>query len=125
MFTYNMLCIELMEYDQADRFVDSLRKYISKPVIKNNIEKRYLVITNILFNLSKKSYSFKKIFDAKKEQFKLLASKNKDYGWQIKSPEMIVFDEWFKCKLNDTQYNHKEVMEMMIKRFSGRSTRKK
>ncbi|HNP49389.1 MAG TPA: hypothetical protein PKL85_11160, partial [Bacteroidia bacterium] len=66
----------------------------------------------------RKSYDFKKVARSRQKELNLLDSVELDYRWQILSPELIVFQEWFYARLKGENYNHKQVMAKMKEKIS-------
>lgn len=67
--------------------------------------KRDVIIFNILTQLIKNNCDFALVYGKMKDEFKLLERRNPDYGWQILGHELIIFQEWFKSRLEGTPYN--------------------
>ncbi|MCX6275833.1 MAG: hypothetical protein NTV09_11570, partial [Bacteroidetes bacterium] len=65
------------------------------------IRKREKLIMRILLNLVNEGYDFERVYKNRKRYLDLLESDDPDYAWKIKSPELIIFTEWFKKKMLD------------------------
>ena len=58
------------------------------------------MILRILLKLINEGFDFEKVYNQRKKYFDLLESNDPEYVWKIKSPELIIFHEWFKKKLH-------------------------
>jgi hypothetical protein len=97
--------IELEKYDVADLRIASMQKHISRIIVKQNVSKRNLVILRMLLLLRRHGYDFKKTLKAGHRIMSQLESNDREYRWQIKSPEMIIFHEWFRSKAELRRYD--------------------
>ncbi len=105
------LCrIELEEYESVDLKLSNLDKFIKRLLKTKNIRPRYLLIIRILRKLINENFNYAKVYSNRKKYFELLESDDADYTWEIKSPELVVFEEWFKFKIAKRNYDHSEVM---------------
>lgn len=66
--------------------------------------RRNSLILSILYKLAKSNGDFKKIYNKRIEDFRLLEKDDPEYGWQIKSHELIIFHVWFKCMVDRRPY---------------------
>jgi hypothetical protein len=57
------------------------------------------------------AYNFKETYKSKKNYFDLLDSNDIKYRWQIKSPEMLIFQEWFISKMQGRAYNQLQAIQ--------------
>jgi len=109
------LCrIELGDYESVDLSISSLDKFIKRVSKTKHIRSRYILIMRILRKLINENLDYKKVYKSRKKYFELLESQDEMYKWEIMSPELIVFEEWFKSKMNNKYYNHKEVMKRTL-----------
>jgi len=92
-------CIEAGDYESADLKVLSLEKFVKRISKSHHIRKRDVIILRILLKLINEGFDFDSVYKKRRRYFDLLESKDPDYCWKIKSPELIVFHEWFKKKL--------------------------
>ena len=53
----------------------------------------------ILTKLIQENYDFQITFNKRKKYFDLLTSSEGVFSWKIKSPELIIFHDWFNFKL--------------------------
>lgn len=88
--------IELYELDEASTRIEALRKYFASGKSEN--DHRAKMIHNILISLSYNGYNFKPIYQEQKTFFDLLG-KPSQYQWRLKSPELIIFQQWFFAKV--------------------------
>ena len=95
----------------AKQFVERLKK-------SEVLNARQALISKILVELSRKSYDFKKVWKSRRKELDLLDSVDPDYRWQIMSPELVVFHEWFQAQLNHEKYDHGKVMAKMKAKIS-------
>jgi hypothetical protein len=100
-----MNLIEIDNFERADRGIESLKRHISKTLATKNVRKRYIAIQDIFLELMQQGFNFKKTYKSKKRHFDLLESGDINYRWQIKSPEMLIFQEWFISKMEGRPYN--------------------
>jgi len=91
--------IESNELESADLKVLSLEKFIKRILKFRHVRKRDVAILRILLKLINEGFDFSKVYERRKRYFELLESNDPDYGWKIKSPELIIFHEWFKNKI--------------------------
>ncbi|REJ80443.1 MAG: hypothetical protein DWQ44_07110 [Bacteroidetes bacterium] len=106
-----ILCkIELNDLDSLELNIQNMDKYIKRMMKSKYIQPRYLIIFRILRKLINDNFDYKKVYSSRKKQFDLLYSGQKEYKWKIKSPELVIFEEWFLSKVEKSHYNHAEVM---------------
>lgn len=91
--------IELNDLESADLKVLGLEKFIKRLLKSRHVRKRDILIIRILLKLINEGFDFEKVYKQRKRYFDLLESNNTDYGWKIKSPELIIFHEWYKNKM--------------------------
>ncbi len=103
--------IGLENYEGADREIEKLKKHISKNASEKVIRKRYVGIQDVFCELMKQGYDFKRTYRSKQKEFAYLASNDLDYRWELKSPEMIIFHEWFKSKAEGNPYDHSAAVQ--------------
>jgi len=93
--------IESNDLESADLKVLSMEKFIKRITRFRNVRKRDMVILRILLKLINEGFDFSKVYKQRKRYFDLLESNDPDYRWKIKSPEMIIFHEWYKGKMSE------------------------
>ena len=92
-------CIEAQDHEKAELQVMNLEKFIKRNSKVYPIRKREKLIMRILINLVNEGYDFDRVYKNRKRYLDLLESDDPDYEWKIKSPELIIFTEWFKKKM--------------------------
>lgn len=106
------LCrIELEDYESVDLKINSLDKFIKRLLKTRNIKPRYLIIIRVLRKLINDNFDYTKVFASRTKYFNQLTSEDPEYRWEIKSPELVIFDEWFKSKMKKKAYDHKAIMQ--------------
>ncbi len=94
--------IELNDYESVDLQIQNLEKFI-KRISKNKVIKlRFIIILRILSSLLRDNLDFESVYSKKRKYFDLLSSNEAQFKWEIKSPELIIFPNWFKTKLKIT-----------------------
>jgi hypothetical protein len=93
--------IESEDYEGVELKVLSLEKFIKRISKTNYVRKRDKLISRILLKLINENFDFNKVYTKRKEYFDLLEGNDPEYAWKIKSPELIVFHEWFKAKMKE------------------------
>jgi hypothetical protein len=68
-----------------------------------------IALSNGNFDFVKVNYNNKKII----ENLNDIEAK---FKWQLKSPEMIIFHEWFDAKVKNIPYDHAEIMKRLKKK---------
>jgi hypothetical protein len=86
--------------------IEGLRKQIQILHKKGKKVVREKAIYEILRELSNTSFDFAKTFEKKGELLNKIKS-NELYKWSVLSPEIILFEQWFICKLNGTAFTQK------------------
>jgi hypothetical protein len=105
------LCrIELKDLESADMKLSNLDKFIKRVLKTKSIRPRYLIIIRILRKLINENFDYSKVYNSRKKYFDLLESTDSDYCWEIKSPELIIFEEWFRSKTIKKSYDHQKIM---------------
>jgi hypothetical protein len=93
--------IESKDYESVELKVLSLEKFLKRISKSNQVRKRDKVILRILLKLINEGYDFNKVYNQKKEYFDFLEGNDPEYSWKIKSPELIIFPDWFKKKMHE------------------------
>jgi hypothetical protein len=94
--------IELKQYESVDLQIQNLEKYIKRVSKSKDISPRYLIILRILIKLIQENFNYNLVYKKRMKYFNYLESDNNQYAWEIKSPELIVFQTWFKNKVLKT-----------------------
>lgn len=97
--------VEMLFLDFADAQIESMRKHIQRVKTQSSIRKRDEIILQLLLKLEKHSFNFQKVFDANQDLFEMLNSEQKEYRWEVRTPELIVFQDWFKAKIQEETYH--------------------
>lgn len=101
-----ILCsIELMRHNLIDYDVESFRKYLQRTSKQYEVRKRNKLILSVLIELDRSNYDFNITANKKEKELSLLASTAEEYKWEPKSPENILFHDWFKAKLDKKVYH--------------------
>ncbi|MFN8145479.1 MAG: hypothetical protein U0073_13745 [Bacteroidia bacterium] len=101
-----LLCkIELNDFDSADLKLQSLDRFMKRLMKANYVKPRLIIIVRVLRKLANEGFDYTKVYTARKKYFEMLESNDIDYSWKVKSPEMIIFHEWFKSHLNNEKYS--------------------
>jgi len=93
--------IESSDYEAVESKVLNLEKFLKRISKASYVRKRDKIILRILLKLINENFDFKKVYKLRKKHFDLLEGSDPEYGWKIKSPELIVFHEWFKGKMKE------------------------
>lgn len=105
--------IELNDLDSADLDIQSLDKFMKRLQKDRHIRPRLILIVRILRKLIDENFDYNKVYRLRKKYFDKLMSNDADYKWEIKSPELIVFEEWFVSKMNKSVYNPNNVIRRL------------
>jgi hypothetical protein len=92
--------IEANDFESADLKVLSLEKFIKRILKFSHVRKRDVIILRVLIKLINENFDFEKVYQQRKKYFELLEGNEPEYAWKIKSPELIIFHDWFKKKMN-------------------------
>ncbi len=98
--------IETKDFESVDLQVQNLQKHIKRTLKTKQVSKRNILILRILVKLINEHFDFAKVYKNRQRYFELIESSEIDYRWKIKSPELIIFHEWFKSKMENRPYNH-------------------
>ena len=112
-----MNSIEMGNDEKADRDIDKLKKHSMGASARKTIRKRNILIQEVLVHLKESNYEFLKTLKSKSRIFRLLESNQVDCRWKIKSPELIIFHEWFKQKAEGRPYNHVAAIQNAKERY--------
>lgn len=92
-------CIDANDLENADLKVLSLEKFTKRILKSRYVRKRDVIIIRILLKLINEGFDFEKVYKQRIRYFELLESNDPEYGWKIKSPELIIFHDWYKKKI--------------------------
>jgi hypothetical protein len=96
--------IELGVFENAFNRIENLRKHIDKLNRKAEQSQRVLIIFDILRTLGNANFDFQKTRQKKLSELSDLQSQIN--AWEILSPELIIFDQWFESKVFKKNYQH-------------------
>lgn len=96
-----MILIEQKKYDLLEYEIESFRKYIQRT--ESNDTERINLILSLLIELERREFEFKV---ASRNKVKDLERLQNDplVQWNINSPELIQFHNWFYSKIEDAGY---------------------
>lgn len=116
--------IEMSLKDMADMSIEAMRKHMQKTSDESTIAERDKAIIKILRNLEQKNFDFKKTYYKNQSLFYQLGSDDPTYSWKVKSHELVVFHEWFKCKMekNKYQFSIPQFNKIEEVKLTGRAT---
>ena len=97
--------IELKEYDLIELQIQNFEKYIKRISNNKSSVQRQVLILRILTKLIQEDFNFKNVYNKRLKYFNILESKTGIFRWQIKSPELIIFNDWFKFKMKERKIN--------------------
>ena len=113
-----ILCsIELLRLNMVDYDIESFRKYIERISKAGNINARVQLILKVLTELDRCNYNFRLVAQKRRLELENLKNTTGKYKWDIKSPEMILFHDWFEARLHNQSYQpnlepYKKQMEL-------------
>lgn len=96
--------IERMLHDMAGKKIENARKHLRKLDTQEKLRKRDSLIYEILRELENRSYDFKAVYHTLSDHFENLKSADRDYCWLVRSPELIIFHDWFFAHVIRTRY---------------------
>jgi len=115
-----LIHLEQDDWDQAETAITNLRMHIQRLKPEGTVRKRDAVILKVLQKLLLASFDYQQVLDKHPELFEQLDRTERDYRWQVKSPEMVVFHHWFQDKAQGIPYQFR-VPEPLIKKFGAKS----
>ncbi len=101
--------IELDSLKEATSKISALKiNYYRKPKVKVRLK----TILSILISLED-SFEFKRVYNKHIEDVNKLNSNKGWYKWDVKTPELFLFDQWLTSKVNNKEYNpdYKELLK--------------
>jgi len=99
--------IERMLHDMAGKKIENARKHLRKLGSEEKLRRRDTLIYEVLRELENRSYDFKQVYQELAGHFELLRSNDTECCWLIRSPEMIIFHEWFLARVIKIKYVQK------------------
>jgi tetratricopeptide (TPR) repeat protein len=91
-----MTLIELEKFDEAATKIDALRMFLHS--LGKSQEKRIKKIYPLLQNIRYNGFDFRATYLKEKDKIESLETDTGAIAWQLKSPEMIAFHQWFRAK---------------------------
>lgn len=99
-----LYAIENKQFDYADSLIVNLRQFIKEALKDQAVRERDKTILDILLQLRKTAYNFTETAESKQTALNSLSSNTPELAWQVQSPELVVFHQWFASKLAGNQY---------------------
>ena len=109
-----MISIDLSNYDQSDKILDSLRKLFNDKSLNLNFSKHLKTIFVIMTGLKRVGYDFMSISKKDRNTFDLYSKESK-----MKGDYLIPFVPWFNAKLKNQPYNHSAAMREMRRKYKA------
>jgi len=94
-----MALIETEQLKQASAEILSLKTFVMRLQKETNITKRDRKILTLLLNLEQNGYVFEEMNGSAKALLSQLASDEKEYKWELLSPELIPVHVWVEEKM--------------------------
>ena len=94
-----MLRLNLVEYD-----MENFRKYMIRTAERADVRERDRMVLKVLLELDRQDYDFKATAKSRKKTLDRLASLEPAIKWEPKSPELILFHDWFWAKVENREY---------------------
>lgn len=92
-----MLLIEMKRFDEADAKIKALKAFLYG-LDKSAVIERMKLVYKVLLQFTYSGFDYKKVYLKEKPTLELLAGNKGKVEWQIKSPEMILFNQWLFAK---------------------------
>jgi hypothetical protein len=98
LMTMNLVELEL--FDIADNQIEALRKHIERWKSRDDVQvrKRDELILRVLVHLEKSSFDFSEVLVKQEDAIADLSKNEKGLRWEVKTPELIVFQDWLAAK---------------------------
>ncbi|MGQ0827624.1 MAG: hypothetical protein ACT4ON_04430 [Bacteroidota bacterium] len=93
-----MLFIELNKNDEAERSLESLRKYMERAAKSDEISPRDVLIVKTLRELEKDNFEFRSKNTAVTKMLDELSAKDTPLSWEHYTSELIPFHKWLEGK---------------------------
>ena len=100
-----MNMIEMRLFDNADAQIEAMRKHVGRNT--DVIRPRDEIILKLLMHLERASFNFEKVFNEQRDLLRQISQNEPDYRWEVKTPEMVVFQDWFTAKMEGSTYTFK------------------
>lgn len=110
-----MLRLNLVEYD-----IENFRKYMIRTAERADVRERDRLVLRVLLELDRQDYDFKSTAKSREKTLEKLASLDPLIKWEPKSPELILFHDWFWAKVENREYrpNFELYREEVMKKSS-------
>jgi len=115
-----LIHLEQDDWDLAEAAITNLRMHIQRLKPEGTVRQRDVVILKVLQKLVLASFDYQQVLDKHPELFEQLDRTDREYRWQVKSPEMVVFHHWFQDKVAEVPYRFR-VPEPLMKKFGAKS----
>jgi tetratricopeptide (TPR) repeat protein len=102
-----MADIERTLHDQASKRIENVRKHLKRLDQVHLLRRRDTLIYEILRALENASFDFRAVYQNMTSHFDLLRSNDPECRWQVKSPEMVIFHDWFFAHVIHSKYIQK------------------
>lgn len=101
-----ILCqIELNQLEMIDYDIENFRKYLERTSKEYEVRERDQLVLKALIELNRQSFDFHRTAEKRKGELDKLSSADRQYAWDPKSAEMVLFHEWFQSKLTGKEYS--------------------
>jgi tetratricopeptide (TPR) repeat protein len=97
--------VELEKTENANKRNDNMRKHIAKLKKANKNRPREILKFEILRTLYNCKFDFVQTRGRSQIELQQLSSTQEKYQWQIMSPELVIFDQWFDSKVFKQKLN--------------------
>lgn len=113
-----MLRLNLIEYD-----MENFRKYMIRTAERADVRERDRLVLKVLLELDRQDYNFRTTAKTRKKTLDKLASLDALIKWEPKSPELILFHDWFWAKVDNRDYHPNfEIYRNEVKELSVQET---
>jgi len=96
--------IDQNDHDFSDSLIVNLRQFVREGLQGAALSVRDEKILELLLQLRKESYDFKKVYKTKLATVQLLFSREAHLAWHVQTPELICFHTWFMARVKGQSY---------------------
>lgn len=96
--------LEMQRFSESEYLIENLRKYLERNREKYQIKERLFLISKLFIELKTCNFDYKKAAKKKSDVLNKLKSLDKDCRWDGRTPEMILFHDWFESKKDNRPY---------------------
>jgi len=100
-----MNMVEVGKLDNADAKIEALRKHLSR--YADVVRERDAIILKILVQLVHSSFDFDLVFKSHAPLLRTISQNETGLRWEVKTPELVVFQDWFMAKKSGLPYSFK------------------